>query len=45
MITKEQAFENIRNACEERLREIYNAGIPDFAQERYLYLIRNHNHD
>ena len=35
MITKEQAFENIRKACEERLREIYNAGIPDFAQERY----------
>lgn len=33
-ITKEQAFENIQKACEERLNQIYCAGVPKFAKER-----------
>ncbi len=35
MITKEQAFANIKKSCEERLNEIYCSGIPDFAIERF----------
>lgn len=34
MITKEKAFENIQKTCEERLNQIYCAGIPDFVNER-----------
>lgn len=33
-ITKEQAFENIQKACEERLNQIYCAGVPEFAKKR-----------
>lgn len=33
-ITKEQAFENIQKSCEERLNQIYCAGVPEFAKER-----------
>ena len=35
MITKEQAFANIKKSCEERLNEIYCSGIPDFALDRF----------
>ncbi len=35
MLTKQQAEENINKRCKERLAEIYPAGIPDFARERF----------
>ena len=41
MITKEKAFENIQKTCEERLNQIYCAGIPDFVNER-LQLEKKH---
>lgn len=33
MILKEQAFNNIKNACEKRICEVYPAGVPNFARE------------
>lgn len=35
MISKEQAFANIKKSCEEQLHKIYCAGVPDFALERF----------
>ena len=35
MITKEQAFANIKKSCEKRLNEIYCSGIPNFALDRF----------
>lgn len=34
MISKEQAFANIKKSCEKQLNKIYCAGVPDFVLER-----------